>query len=316
MFCKLRIIGLVYFFCLTGILIINSNSYGTDIPEELEPLPVKFMSQGAGNKNCGPVCLVMAARYVLGGNPVQADVDKVNRYLRVTSADDKSTDQLVRAARADKVFGLSFVSSSKWTLDEIKKELLLGGPVIVGVNSSYLPPPPTRHYNYAGGHFVLVVGFTNDSIICHDPGSKQDAFISYPINNFKKAMITNSAPVVYGFMFYSKFINAMNSGNENLVYEMMSEPFQWANDPEPISKQSAIKLMDSSRDDSIKFNDNNINVWTGLSSLTDEVPQYIDNKADSSCPDGCYVLFPNKKSFGFVFKNINGQWKWAELRGD
>ena len=156
-------------------------------------LPVEFLAQGPGNNNCGPATLVMAGCYVKGQEPTAAMVVEVNGSLSVTDQDDKSAEQLITAGQ--KVFGLA-LQKHHWDLLDVKNQVEAGGPVIVAVKASLLP---NRGYPYQGDHFVLVIGFGGEQIICNDPGAKEGERKQYAASDFDQAMKSEGGVVVAGF---------------------------------------------------------------------------------------------------------------------
>ena len=162
-------------------------------------LPVKFLSQGSGNNNCGPVSLVMAGCYVKGQEPTSAKVTEINRALGVTDLDFKSAEQLITAGQ--KVFGLT-LQKHHWDLQDVKNEVQAGGPVIVAVKARLLP---NRGYPYQGDHFVLVIGFGGDQITCDDPGTSEGGERQYAASDFDQAMKSEGGVVVVGFEKTTKF---------------------------------------------------------------------------------------------------------------
>ena len=162
-------------------------------------LPVKFLAQGAGNNNCGPVSLVMAGCFVKGQDPTQAKVEEVNGALGLTDQADKSAEQLIAAGAT--VFGLT-LQKHHWDLLDVKNQLQAVGPVIVAVKANLLP---NRGYPYQGDHFVVAIGFEDDQIICNDPGTRNGEQKQYASSDFDQAMKSEGGIVVAGFQGTSNF---------------------------------------------------------------------------------------------------------------
>ena len=71
------------------------------------------------------------------------------------------------------------------TLDDIKKQIASGHPVIAPVTSDYLDNP---YYPHPGYHMLIVIGYTEDKIITNDNGTKRGEDFSYDNDKFKKAL--------------------------------------------------------------------------------------------------------------------------------
>ena len=140
--------------------------------------------------SCGPAALNMATAYLHGVNVRQAEyIRKINQYLGKRDLDNclpggTTVDDLVRAAKA--VNGCPNTYRSKnWNLDNLRDRINWGQPVVVAVWAGHLP---NRGYGWNGGHFVLVVGYDANNIVCHDPGTSGGARKSYSNTSFARAM--------------------------------------------------------------------------------------------------------------------------------
>ncbi len=71
------------------------------------------------------------------------------------------------------------------TIEEIKKEITSGHPVVVPITGELLKNP---YYPYPGYHMLTVTGFTEDRIITNDNGTRHGEDFSYDIDVFEKAM--------------------------------------------------------------------------------------------------------------------------------
>jgi ABC-type bacteriocin/lantibiotic exporter with double-glycine peptidase domain len=82
----------------------------------------------------------------------------------------------VKLSTAAYKFGLKSSSLKNANIDELKNELRKGRPVIVLIDPSYL---------YGGvsgfGHFIVIVGFSDEEIIYHDPDVPEGEYMR--INN-------------------------------------------------------------------------------------------------------------------------------------
>lgn len=79
------------------------------------------------------------------------------------------------------------------TIDDIKKQITIGHPVIVPITGEILRNP---YYPYPGYHALVVIGFTEDRIITNDNGTRRGADFSYDNEVFKAAMDDSGADIV------------------------------------------------------------------------------------------------------------------------
>jgi hypothetical protein len=140
--------------------------------------------------SCGPASINLDAAYLWGVVPDQVRyIRLINSYLHKTDINNclpggTSTSDLERAARAVNNCPNTYRASG-WTLQRVRQEIDAGRPVVVAVKAGYLP---NRGYKYTGGHFVLVVGYENGYMVCHDPGTSGGAFKRYSNYDFLRAM--------------------------------------------------------------------------------------------------------------------------------
>jgi hypothetical protein len=148
--------------------------------------------------SCGPAALNLDCAYLWGVIPDQVVfIRRINQYLHKADIDNclpggTSTSDLVRAAKAVNNCPNTYQASG-WTLQRIRQEIDAGRPVVVAVRAGALP---NRGYSYTRGHFVLVVGYENGSMVCHDPGTTRGAFKRYSNGNFTTAMSSSGGAVV------------------------------------------------------------------------------------------------------------------------
>lgn len=71
------------------------------------------------------------------------------------------------------------------TLADIKEQIALGYPVIAPVTSDYLDNP---YYPHPGYHMLIVIGYTEDSIITNDNGTRRGKDFSYINEKFERAL--------------------------------------------------------------------------------------------------------------------------------
>ncbi|MBM4028940.1 MAG: hypothetical protein FJ280_26620, partial [Planctomycetes bacterium] len=111
--------------------------------------------------SCGPASLNMACAYLWNAVLNQVVyIRRINQFLGKSDIDNclpggSSTSDLERAGRAVNNCPNTYRASG-WTLQRIRQEIDAGRPVVVAVWAGRLP---NRGYGYAGGHFVLVVGY-------------------------------------------------------------------------------------------------------------------------------------------------------------
>jgi hypothetical protein len=172
-------------------------------------IPVQYRRQSmadlSGDAQSGQMALAMANGYTKEGNV----------FLSNTIPD---TAQMVRTARM--TLGLKRVARAQWDTGEKQQaddpedltitvikgdavwkparllaETAAQKPVILEVNAGSLPDRP---YDYEGKHFILVVGFDKEYLICHDPAAGMGNS-RYKLSDVKEAMKGIDHPVVYGF---------------------------------------------------------------------------------------------------------------------
>lgn len=148
--------------------------------------------------SCGPASLNMDGAFLWHATLDQVRyIRLINQYLHKTDIDNclpggTSTTDLVNAARAVNNCPNTYKASG-WTLARVRQEIDAGRPVVVAVKAGYLS---NRGYSYSGGHFVLVVGYDNGVMVCHDPGTSRGAFKRYSNSDFTSAMAYFGGAVV------------------------------------------------------------------------------------------------------------------------
>lgn len=177
---------------------------------ETVQLPVVFMPQyppgnAALTRNCGPACLAMAAAFAKNATngPKPEEISAIDRDLKFSddqNGQDTVCSQIIKAATD--CYQLD-VHEEHWTtgiVDKIKAEIRQGGPVICAVEAKFLLD---RTYGWAGGHYILAVGFTDTEIICNDPGTKYGT--------------TGKGPSFYSFDEFINASSAKDQGNAVIV---------------------------------------------------------------------------------------------------
>jgi len=117
---------------------------------------------------CGPACLRMVLSF-FGIARTEAEVMKECDTTELGTT-------TVKISTAAYKFGLKSSSLKNANIDDLKNELRKGRPVIVLIDPSYL---------YGGvsgfGHFIVIVGFSDEEIIYHDPDVSEGEYMR--INN-------------------------------------------------------------------------------------------------------------------------------------
>lgn len=88
------------------------------------------------------------------------------------------------------------------SIEDIKKEIANGHPVIVPITGDILKNP---YYPYPGYHMLTVIGYTLDRIITNDNGTRRGADFSYDIDTFKAAMDDAGGDILIFSMFINKY---------------------------------------------------------------------------------------------------------------
>ena len=164
-----------------------------DVPFNKQELPLSGMK----NKICGYASLGMGAGYALGFKPSVETNVKILTYLGLDLRGQELSRTPLMIKAGKEMYGLDLVSS-KWTIDQIKTELVGGHPVIAGITAGVIPHE-IRGYDATEGHFLVVIGYDKDSIIVNDPGTRNGAGKHYPTALFVKAFEDAESGVIHGF---------------------------------------------------------------------------------------------------------------------
>lgn len=152
------------------------------------------------NLNCGPASSVMTAAAALNFTPTANDIEKtldwlyaegyIEPQLNAEYYDGNVTSSSQLLSVLSGYYQLSpVVKRNKNDLEMLSAKLKKGNPLIVGVNIEMNPDKK--------GHFMVVVGITNDEVVVHDPGKTAGAFLHYPKSQFVNSWATsNYASVV------------------------------------------------------------------------------------------------------------------------
>jgi len=180
------------------------------IPEEFN-LDIPFSSQAPygiwdeiHKEACEETSSLMAARFVKNAG-INSPGDADSELLKLVDWQQnffgfwKDTDAEQTATMIRKFYGLKDVEVKyNISLDDIKKEIAQGNPVIIPAagrllgNPYYTPPGP--YY-----HMLVVRGYTKDKIITNDPGTKHGENYAYKNDIFYNAIHDwNSGDVANG----------------------------------------------------------------------------------------------------------------------
>jgi len=162
-------------------------------------------------KNCGQACSSMVFCYYWNTEPSEEDIKKIDNWLYEKYGDpidnyngwETTTTKLKTLACEYANFPKSYKASG-WNLEKVKQEIDAGHPVLVAIVAGKIQyrkktDPDVihyRNYNWEGGHFVVVKGYTSDCIICNDPATSLGDGKQYYNNDFKAAMDAQGGAVV------------------------------------------------------------------------------------------------------------------------
>lgn len=169
------------------------------IPESYN-LGVPFVSQAPfavwdeiHKDTCEEASAVMSVNFILGksiGSVAEADKEllAIIDWERNNFGFFKDTDAAKTAEIIKRKYGLKNTEIKYGiTLDDIRREIAAGNPVIIPAagrllgNPYYTPPGPFYH-------MLVVRGYTKDKIITNDPGTKHGENFTYENNVFYNAI--------------------------------------------------------------------------------------------------------------------------------
>jgi ABC-type bacteriocin/lantibiotic exporter with double-glycine peptidase domain len=140
---------------------------------------VPYRSQLDGNpyaeSDCGPASMAMALGYH-GRNVPTRDLRALVNDLQGTHGmyDAGSTiESLAAIAQRHGLRALDLQNGSKlrrWTIDDVRRHLEAGNPIVPQVWYRGLPGRESR--SYQGDHYVVLVGYDGDEVLYHDPIDK------------------------------------------------------------------------------------------------------------------------------------------------
>jgi hypothetical protein len=142
----------------------------------------------------------MAICYCKGVTPTEQGIKDIDNWLYQKYGDpinnyNGSVTNTSKLEAVIKEYG-SLTNSyrvSGWGLSQLKAQIDDGHPVIAAVTAKYLS---NRGYPFAGGHFVVVTGYTNSDIICNDPGTNSGAKKYYSNSDFSAAFSSQNGSAV------------------------------------------------------------------------------------------------------------------------
>lgn len=119
----------------------------------------------ASRNDCGPACLAM----LLNGLGVAATTDAVFQRTGAAADGYVSMAQLMRVGES---YGAPLEFRKGWKLGDLRARIDLARPMIALVHYgafSELEPGVSTQSPFRGPHFVLVVGYDDDSVVVNDP---------------------------------------------------------------------------------------------------------------------------------------------------
>jgi len=123
---------------------------------------------------CGPVCLRMVLAFLR--------IIKTEAEVKAACGTTELGTTPMQISAAAQKFGLKASSVKNANIDDLKREIKGGRPVIVLIDPSYL---------YGGisgfGHFIVIVGFKDKDIIYHDPDVPEGKFMQLNLETFCNA---------------------------------------------------------------------------------------------------------------------------------
>ena len=115
------------------------------------------------NSDCGPACVAMWLRWI--GRAV--NVDQVSQATGLPKGYKYTVPANLMAAA--KTFGLMLERVLNVSVDDLCRAIDSGAPTIALVHYPSLPAEVRYDHKFNSGHWVLVVGYTRDDVIYHDP---------------------------------------------------------------------------------------------------------------------------------------------------
>jgi|TARA_R100000084_G_C4616288_1_gene130708 hypothetical protein len=134
-----------------------------DQPPTLNPLPVEYMWQrdnydGYGDRECQTSSIAMALKY-LGIKGIDTDDD----YLRIVNRYGDTTDQATHM-KALGFLGVPSRFATTLNRSDVIRQIEDNKPIPCGIVHKGSADNPV-----GSGHYICVIGFTEDDVIAHDP---------------------------------------------------------------------------------------------------------------------------------------------------
>ena len=161
-------------------------------------LSVPYLSQWSPTAahapgDCGPACIAMVIHYLTDQAPTVDDVSIAGDVPK--GAPWSALSQLARAARR---YDLRAQHVRPLTRARIETEIAAGFPTLALVKYDLLSTgdDPNQDAKYTSAHFVLIVGYTPDTVLFHDSnrlsGDEFGEFREKPWDVFLNAMGSTS----------------------------------------------------------------------------------------------------------------------------
>jgi len=187
----------VFFF----IIIICTLSFSSEKCLDVQFIPQCPPGQWIHSMNCGPTSLAILASYFKKFTPTPKETLKINNYLKINENGSNGTSDTDLINAALNIYNLK-LESQKADIDIIKNEINHNKPVIVALTSGYLS---NRTYNYAGAHFIVIIGYDDNSIIANDPGTNYGQKVKYKLSEFELAFSSQNYLMIKCLNNFEKF---------------------------------------------------------------------------------------------------------------
>jgi ABC-type bacteriocin/lantibiotic exporter with double-glycine peptidase domain len=141
------------------------------------PFRTQFDGSGWSSGNCGPAALGMLLEGFGHSVSTQSVRNRANRLMGVYEVGNGTRIQdLARIATeaglaANGPYQVGSSRFQRWTLDDVRREVAAGRPVVPQVYYPYLP----NHKNgVVTDHYVVIVGLADDDFVFHDPADRKE----------------------------------------------------------------------------------------------------------------------------------------------
>ena len=157
--------------------------------------------------DCGAASLQSVLAYYGIDEREEVLIDELN-----TSEENGTIASEIRRVARD-VYGLECVSKNNMSIDDLKKRIRNGHPVIVLIQAwPDIDESEKRNFDWSTfeeGHFVTVIGATNNKILFEDPSSVTRTFIETPefLKRWHDEDFVDGKRIVYnrwGLAFFGK----------------------------------------------------------------------------------------------------------------